>query len=68
MRKRILKNFQIINLVRLLLQRGLDVLLARDEGHGLRGLDVTFLESAQFVFLVGQVGRVPQIDLQFKIQ
>ena len=68
MRKRILKNVQIINLVRLLLQRGLDVLLARDEGHGLRGLDVAFLESTQFVFLVGQVGRVPQIDLQFKIQ
>ena len=62
------KTFKLKNLVRLFLQRGLDVLLARDEGHGLRGLDVAFLESTQFVFLVGQVGRVPQINLQFNIK
>jgi len=57
---------EISNLVSFFLQGGLDVLLAWDEGHGLGCFDVAFLESTQFVFLVGQVRCVAKIDLKLK--
>ncbi len=40
------------------------MLLARDEGHGLRGFDISFLESSQLALLVGQVGCITKINLQ----